>query len=93
MTRKGLFFFFFFFLLYPSQPTGKAGPVVTDNGGFIIDCDFGEIDNPMELHNRLRNIVGVVETGLFVNMASVAYFGQSDGTVIRWDKQSQTKLQ
>ena len=60
----------------------KAGPVVTDNGGFIIDCDFGKIDNPLALDVKIRAIVGVVETGLFVGMASKCYFGQEDGSVI-----------
>ena len=53
--------------------------MVTDNGGFIIDCDFGEIRDPHALQSSLRGIVGVVETGLFVRMASVAYFGMNDG--------------
>ena len=59
----------------------KAGPVVTDNGGFVIDCDFGEIADPAELDSRIRAIVGVVETGLFVGMATKCYFGQEDGSV------------
>jgi len=59
----------------------KAGPVVTDNGGFILDVDFGEIDNPADLERKISVIPGVVETGLFVRMAAKAYFGNSDGTV------------
>lgn len=59
----------------------KAGPVVTDNGNFILDCDFGEIASPSELHSSLKSICGVVETGIFPNMAEIAYFGQEDGTV------------
>jgi ribose 5-phosphate isomerase A len=41
----------------------KAGPVVTDNGGFIIDAYFGIINDPKSLDTQLRNIVGVIETG------------------------------
>jgi ribose 5-phosphate isomerase A len=59
----------------------KAGPVVSDNGNFIIDVDFGKIENPKELNLKLLQIPGVVDTGLFVNMASKAYIGQKDGTV------------
>jgi ribose 5-phosphate isomerase A len=59
----------------------KAGPVVSDNGNFIIDVDFGKIENPKELNLILLQIPGVVDTGLFVNMASKAYIGQKDGTV------------
>ncbi len=43
----------------------KDGPVVTDNGGFILDCDFGPIENPDELETLLNNIPGVVASGLF----------------------------
>ncbi len=63
----------------------KAGPVVTDNGNFIIDADFGEIADPVALNDALIRIPGVVETGLFVRMACRAYFGKEDGSVEIWD--------
>eukprot|EP01134_Creolimax_fragrantissima_P006250 CFRG6250T1 len=63
----------------------KAGPLVTDNGMFIIDADFGDIQDPAVLHNSLIVIPGVVETGLFCDMAKVAFFGQADGTIVRRD--------
>ena len=53
----------------------KLGPVVTDNGNFIVDVDFGPIDNPKELNRTLKAIPGIVETGLFVGMADVVYVG------------------
>lgn len=59
----------------------KAGPVVTDNGGFLIDVDFGVINDPKSIELLIRNIVGVVENGLFINMISKVYFGNDDGTV------------
>jgi len=59
----------------------KVGPIVSDNGNFIIDVDFGKIENPSELNMKLLKIPGVVDTGLFVSMASKAYVGQKDGTV------------
>jgi len=61
----------------------KAGPVVTDNGNFLIDADFGEIRDPAKLNLELSLIPGVVETGLFVGMCSVAYFGRADGSVLK----------
>ncbi|CCK71746.1 ribose-5-phosphate isomerase RKI1 KNAG_0H03310 [Huiozyma naganishii CBS 8797] len=64
----------------------KAGPVVTDNNNFIIDADFGEIENPYELHKQIKLLVGVVETGLFVDNAVKAYFGNPDGTVATMSK-------
>ena len=45
----------------------KDGPVITDNGNFIVDCRFDGIDNPEELETALAGITGVVESGLFCN--------------------------
>jgi ribose 5-phosphate isomerase A len=64
----------------------KAGPVVTDNGNFILDVDFGKIEHPAKLHRKLKLLTGVVETGLFVKMATVAYFGQQDGSVTKRER-------
>jgi ribose 5-phosphate isomerase A len=63
------------------EAEGKVGPVITDNGNFIVDVDFGEIEDPLELNTRLKIIPGVIETGLFLNMADVVYIGKRDGTV------------
>ncbi|MFX1257551.1 MAG: ribose 5-phosphate isomerase A [Promethearchaeota archaeon] len=60
----------------------KMGPLVTDNGNFIIDVDFGIIDNPSELNQKILLIPGVVETGLFLNMTSKIYIGQKDGSIM-----------
>jgi ribose 5-phosphate isomerase A len=43
----------------------KDGPVITDNGNFIIDCSFADIKNPEKLEASLASIPGVVESGLF----------------------------
>ncbi|KAF9364995.1 ribose-5-phosphate isomerase rki1 [Mortierella sp. NVP85] len=59
----------------------KAGPVVTDNSNFLIDAPFGNIHEPAQLLKDLKLITGVVEVGLFCNMAEVAYFGCEDGSV------------
>ena len=58
---------------------GKVGPVVTDNGNLIIDADFGPVENPEELDRRLRVIPGVLETGLFLGYADLAYIGTRSG--------------
>ena len=60
------------------EGTGKVGPVVTDNGNFIIDVDFGLIESPAELEKKLKGIPGIVETGLFVDMADLVYLGKLD---------------
>lgn len=64
------------------QARAKMGPLVTDNGNFIIDVDFGLIKNPIRLHETLLALPGVVDTGLFIGMALRAYIGQKDGTVL-----------
>jgi ribose 5-phosphate isomerase A len=56
---------------------GKVGPVITDNGNVIIDASFGPIEKPAVLEKRLKMITGVVETGLFVGLADIAYLGTS----------------
>lgn len=58
---------------------GKVGPVVTDNGNFIIDVDFGPISKPEELDSRLKSVPGVIETGLFVEMVDIIYVGKPIG--------------
>ncbi|KAK6462181.1 ribose-5-phosphate isomerase [Scheffersomyces coipomensis] len=62
----------------------KAGPIITDNNNFLIDADFGEVKDPVSLHNKIKSLVGVVETGIFTNVASVSYFGEEDGKVSQW---------
>lgn len=43
----------------------KDGPVITDNGNFIVDCDFGMIDDPGGLEAAIAAIPGALECGLF----------------------------
>ena len=47
----------------------KDGPVITDNGNFIVDCTFAEIARPAELETAIASIPGVVESGLFTGFA------------------------
>lgn len=56
---------------------GKVGPVVTDNGNFIVDAYFGPIKLPNRLDPQLKMIPGVVETGLFIEIADIVYIGRS----------------
>ncbi len=57
----------------------KVGPVITDNGNFILDVYFAPFDNPKELNQTLNAVPGIVETGLFVEMANVVYVGDKEG--------------
>jgi ribose 5-phosphate isomerase A len=43
----------------------KDGPVITDNGNFVVDCRFVGIKNPEKLEATLASIPGIVESGLF----------------------------
>lgn len=58
----------------------KSGPTITDNGNFIIDAAFGAIDDAATLDRSLAEIPGVVDHGLFVNMADEVIIGTDDGT-------------
>jgi ribose 5-phosphate isomerase A len=54
------------------KPTLRGGerPFVTDGGNFIADCTVGPLDDARALDARLQMTVGVIETGLFLAMAS-----------------------
>ena len=56
----------------------KDGPVVTDNGNFVIDADFGTIDDPVQLSDELNTLVGAIEHGIFLNVDEV-HIGTADG--------------
>lgn len=58
--------------------SGKE-PLVTDNGNFILDVDFGPMRKPRELDREIKSIPGVVETGLFIGMTDIAYVGCEKG--------------
>ena len=55
-------------------------PYETDNGNFILDCQFEEIPEPAGLEQTINNIPGVVENGLFVGLAQVLIVGKEDGS-------------
>jgi ribose 5-phosphate isomerase A len=54
-------------------------PAVTDGGNHILDCSFGVIADPENLARRLDAVAGVVEHGLFLNMADTAIVGREAG--------------
>jgi len=55
----------------------RAGePFVTDEGNHILDCHFGKIPDPPALARMLSEIPGVVEHGLFINLADVVLLGK-----------------
>jgi ribose 5-phosphate isomerase A len=54
-------------------------PYITDNQNYIIDCDFGRIDDPAELEKEINMIPGVVENGLFIDLATEIIVGSKQG--------------
>lgn len=50
-------------------------PFVTDNQNWILDTDFGPIDDPAKLDAAARRIPGIVDTGIFLGMATVVLVG------------------
>ncbi|HDR7388996.1 MULTISPECIES: ribose 5-phosphate isomerase A [Bacillus] len=56
------------------------GTFITDNNNMIIDCIFpNHISNPANLHEQLKMITGVVDSGLFINMTKKAIIGTKNG--------------
>lgn len=54
----------------------KDGPVITDNGNFILDTKFDKIRNPHKLEKELNIIPGVLENGIFAGLADKVIIGK-----------------
>ncbi|GGJ87341.1 ribose-5-phosphate isomerase A [Lentibacillus kapialis] len=61
------------------------GVFISDNGNYILDCDFGGIQEPKALHHQLKQLTGVVESGLFPGMADEVMVGYSDRVSVLHD--------
>ena len=58
-------------------------PFVSDNGNLIYDCRFERITRPHELEKELNNVVGVVDNGLFLDMATTVVVAGSSGIAVK----------
>jgi ribose 5-phosphate isomerase A len=56
-----------------------SGPVLTDENNYLLDCACGVIEDPAKTATEIRSIIGVVEHGLFLGMASFALVAGEDG--------------
>jgi ribose 5-phosphate isomerase A len=56
---------------------------VTDNGGIILDCPIGPIDDPPQFAAAIKAVSGVVEHGLFLGIARAALQVDPEGRVVR----------
>jgi len=63
------------------QKKDGRGSFVTDEGNAILDCAAGRIEEPEALAAELKSIVGVVEHGLFLGMATLALVAGEDGVI------------
>lgn len=67
----------------------KGNPFVTDEGHHILDCSFGQIADPPALARKLSDMPGVVEHGLFINLASVVLVAKGENvTELRRNQKS-----
>ncbi|MBE1444963.1 ribose-5-phosphate isomerase RpiA [Paenibacillus sp. OAS669] len=65
----------------PALRMANNTPLITDNGNYIADCHFESIQDANKLNHTLNMIPGVVENGLFVQMADTLVIGRTDGHV------------
>lgn len=62
-------------------------PFITDNGNYILDCEFERITEPEQLEIDINNIPGVVENGLFIDLVDEVIVGGKQG-ILTLDKES-----
>lgn len=63
---------------FPTLRLNSSLPFTTDNGNYIIDVDFGLIDNPENLASQLDGVVGIIEHGLFINLTDEILMANGD---------------
>mgnify|MGYP001184036788 CR=1 FL=1 len=57
----------------------RGYPFITENSNIILDCDFGSIKNPKTLRQKILNVAGVIEVGIFTRKPDVIYKAKSNG--------------
>ena len=60
------------------QTKDSSGPLITDGGHYILDCDCKVIPDPVKTAQALAAIPGVMESGLFIDLADVVIIGEVD---------------
>ncbi len=66
----------------------KGYPLLTENGNIILDVDFGEIAEPKTLHYKIKEVAGVIDTGLFTLPSPIIYVARKDGSVYQLNESS-----
>lgn len=57
----------------------RGYPFVTENGGIILDCQFGPVARPVQLRRRLVGVAGVLEVGIFDRRPDIIYKARGGG--------------
>jgi ribose 5-phosphate isomerase A len=57
----------------------EGEPFITDNGNYILDCEFERIENPEQMEIDINCVPGVVENGLFINLVNEVIVGSKQG--------------
>lgn len=63
----------------PNRRMVEGNPYLTDNQNYLLECEFKGIDDPYALDASLHRLPGVVETGLFLDLACRAIIGKETG--------------
>jgi len=57
----------------------RGYPFITENGNIILDCNFGTIKNPKVLSQKIKQIPGVMESGIFLRKPDIIYKAKTGG--------------
>ena len=64
------------------EPEIRKG-FVTDNGNYILDCKYRSLENLEEIEEKINDLPGVVENGLFIKLATEVIIGTESGVKIK----------
>lgn len=65
------------------EAKSKLGPIITDNGNFIVDTRFQRINNANKLEKEINNVPGVIENGIFPSsLVDIVYIGHVNGVEV-----------
>ena len=64
---------------YKIRSLDRGYPFFTENGNIILDCDFGTIKNPKTLTQKIKQIPGVLESGIFLRKPDIIYKAKING--------------
>jgi ribose 5-phosphate isomerase A len=57
----------------------RGYPFFTENGNIILDCNFGVIKNPKLLSQKIKQMPGVMESGIFIRKPDIIYRAMTGG--------------